>query len=379
MRAAIAVASAILIVAILQDAFETIVLPRRVTRRFRMARFFYRAAWIPSAALARRIASEKRRETYLGFFGPLSLILLLSLWAAGLVTGFAVLLWSIGTPIHGPDSGEGFATYLYLSGTTFFTLGYGDVTPRETAGRVVAVVEAGTGFGLLALIMGYLPVIYQAFSRREAAISLLDARAGSPPSAAELLRRHSGSPDDLNRVLHDWERWAADLLESHISYPVLCYYRSQHNNQSWLTSLTAILDASALVIVGIEGTSKRQAELTLAMARHAVVDLAQIFDTPPREPVPDRLPPDELTRLRAFLNSASVRPAEGDSADSQLRALRRVYEPYVKPLSDFLLLPLPRWSPEVDAVDNWQTSAWGRITGGVDRTSIARSHRDGHF
>ena len=135
--------------------------------------------------------------------------------------------------------------------------------------------------------MGYFPVLYGAFSRREVWISLLDARAGSPPTAAELMRRHSyeGAEQALSLLLVEWERWSAELLESHISYPLLCYFRSQHNNQSWISALTAVLDTSALLIAGVQGHEARQAQLTFAMARHALVDLAQIF---PLAPVNER-------------------------------------------------------------------------------------------
>ena len=379
MRAVSIFLSVLLILGILLDAFETVVLPRRVTRRFRFARVFYRITWIPSAALVRRVSSSRRREAYLSFFGPLSLILLLVVWAVGLVIGFAALHWSLGSTLHQIEGQASFATYAYFSGTTFFTLGYGDLTPGAPLGRALAVVEAGMGFGFLALIIGYLPVIYQAFSRREASISLLDARAGSPPTATELLRRHGQSIQELDQLLRDWERWAADLLESHLSYPVLCYYRSQHNNQSWLTALTAILDASALVMVGMDGASKRQARLTFAMARHAVVDLAQIFNTAPRDPVPDRLPPDELKRLRSALATAGVGLAGGPAADEKLSYLRRMYEPYVSPLADFLLLPLPRWDPPANAFDNWQTSRWGRISATIDSPAGSPSQEEDHF
>lgn len=379
MRALVTVVSVLLILGILLDAFEVVVLPRRVTRRIRFARLYYRATWMPSAALARRISSSGRRETYLGFFGPLSLILLLVVWAVGLIIGFAALHWSLGSPLHMGAASASFATYVYLSGTTFFTLGYGDVTPSEPLGRALAVIEGGVGFGFLALIIGYLPVIYQAFSRREARISMLDARAGSPPSAGELLRRHGQALQELDQLLREWEQWAADLLESHLSYPVLCYYRSQHNNQSWLTALTAILDASALVMAGMDGALKRQAGLTFAMARHAVVDLAQIFNTPPREPVPDRLPPDDLMRLRSALAAAGVRLTSGPAADEKLSELRRMYEPYVSPLADFLLLPLPRWDLKADSFDNWQTSRWGRISAMIDSPVGAPSQEEDHF
>lgn len=379
MKSVAIVLSVFLILGILLDAFEVVVLPRRVTRRIRFARVFYRATWMPSAALARRISSSRRRETYLGFFGPLSLIMLLSVWAVGLITGFGALHWALGSPLHQVEGQASFATYVYLSGTTFFTLGYGDLTPNAPLGRALAVTEGGVGFGFLALIIGYLPVIYQAFSRREARISLLDARAGSPPSAAELLRRHGQSIRELDHLLRDWEVWAADLLESHLSYPVLCYYRSQHNNQSWLTALTAVLDASALVMVGMEGAPKRQAQLTFAMARHAVVDLAQIFNTPPREPVPERLPPAELIRLRAVLAAAGVKLADGAAADRQLSELRRMYEPFVSPLADYLFIPLPAWVPAPEIFDNWQTSRWGRISGLTEPAGTASREEEEHF
>ena len=379
MMTAVAVISVALILTILLDAFEAIVLPRRVTRRFRLTRLFYEVTWMPAAALARRIPSSRRREAFLGFYGPLSLILLLSIWAAGLIIGFAGLHWALGTPLHVVDGSRSFGTYVYLSGTTFFTLGYGDVTPGAPFGRALAIAEAGVGFGFLALVIGYVPVIYQAFSRREASTSLLDARAGSPPSAAELLRRHAENIHELDRLLLEWERWSAELLESHLSYPVLCYYRSQHNNQSWLTALTAVLDSSALVMVGVDGLSKRQAQLTFAMARHAVVDLAQIFNTPPRKPVPDRLPPDELNRLRATLAAAGVQLAAGPSADQQLSELRRMYEPFVSPLAEFLFIPLPPWIRPDEAFDNWQTSKWGRVSGLTSPPCVQSKEEEEHF
>src|SRR2546422_11719550 len=179
-----------LILVVLWDAFEVIILPRRVTRRFRLTRFFYRTTWKPWAAAARRMSKSNRRELLLSFYGPVSLLFLLSLWAAGLILGFACLHRSLEIPIKMEDGGTGFLTYLYFSGSTFFTLGLGDVLARSWTGRLLTVLEAGMGLGFLGIVIGYLPVLYQAFSRRELNISLLDARAGSPSTAAELLRRH---------------------------------------------------------------------------------------------------------------------------------------------------------------------------------------------
>src|SRR5579863_1316073 len=240
-----------IIAAILLEAFETIILPRRVTRRFRLTRAFYLSLWVPTKAIARLIRSTKTRESFLSFFGPLSLLILFALWATLLIFGFGFLYY--GNTPHDPTR-PSLQTCFYLSGTTFFTLGLGDVTPHTSAERVFAVFESGLGFGFLALIVSYLPVIYQAFSRREVNIVLLDARAGSPPTAAELLRRHSGphGEEALEQVLHDWERSAAEILESHVSYPAVSYFRSQHSNESWIAALTAILDVSALLIANVE-------------------------------------------------------------------------------------------------------------------------------
>jgi hypothetical protein len=304
--------------------------------------------------------------------------MLLSLWAISLVMSFAMLQWALGLRLNIPQEQVGFGTYAYMSGVTLFTLGFGDVTPSEPAGRAMIVGEAGIGFGFLALIIGYLPVIYSSFSRREANISLLDARAGSPPSVAELLRRHGQNMDELRDLLREWERWSADIMESHLSYPVLCFYRSQHNNQSWLTALTTILDASALLIVGIEGGPARQAQLTFAIARHAVVDLSQVFNTPPRAPLPDRLSPGELTRLRALLATTDINLRNDGAADQKLSELRQMYEPYANALADYLFVTIPSWIPPGENFDNWQTSAWGRISRGVAGSPAVESSDEEH-
>jgi hypothetical protein len=379
MRVFVSLLGIALILFVLLDAFEAIVLPRRVTRQLRLIRFFYRLTWIPWSALARRVHSSKRREAFLSFFGPLSLLMLLCVWALGLIAGFALLQWAFSSPLNVADRAVSFGTYLYLSGTTFFTLGLGDVTPVSSTGRALAVTESGVGFGFLALVIGYLPVIYQGFSRRETNISLLDARAGSPPSGTELLRRHGQYPEELERLLREWERWSAELMETHLSYPVLCYYRSQHDNQSWLSALVTILDASAMMIVGIDDGPLRQAQLTFAITRHAVVDLAQIFNASPRPPVPDRLLPVEMAKLRIILAAAGVKLRTGVKADEKLTELRQMYEPYVNALAEYLLMPVPVWIPATETFDSWQTSAWGRITTEGAASPLGNVQDEEHF
>ncbi len=349
----------LLVITVLWDAFETVVLPRRVTRRFRLVRAFYRFTWPFWSGGIRMLAPGRSRENALGYYGPLSFILLLTIWAAGLITGFGLLYWSMGDAIGTPGRTASFGICLYFSGTSFFTLGLGDIAPHSPAARLFSVLEAGMGFGFLAVVISYLPAIHQSFARREVNISLLDARAGSPPTAAEILKRHCDDIPDLTRLLSDWERWSAEMLESHLSFPVLVYFRSQHDNQSWLAALTAILDTAAFVIASFEGECVRQARLTFSMVRHAIVDLSLVLHRQPETPPGDRLPPDELASLRALLRTEGMQLRADPDSDRELQVLRMQYESYIYALSQWLVMPLPPWALTSVRLDNWQISAWG--------------------
>jgi hypothetical protein len=355
------IVSLALIVIIFIDTFEVVILPRRVRHSYRLARLFYRSAWSVWPVIARVFPTGRWRNGFLSVFGPLSLFLLLTIWAFGLIFGFALLHWSLNTAMAFPHTEEvNFASFIYFSGTTFFTLGYGDAVPLGALGRALSVAEAGIGFGFLAMVISYLPVLYQAFSRREIIISLLDSRAGSPPTAGELLRRMLSAQalSNINQLLIEWERWAAELLESHLSYPVLSYYRSQHDNQSWVGTLATILDTSALLIVFRDGPESYQARLTFAMARHAAVDLAMVFQSPPLPPRPDRLPEEGFAKLRALLEESEKQPRDESGLRKSLSELRGLYEPILNALAHHFQLALPPFQPDKPPVDNWQTSPW---------------------
>jgi hypothetical protein len=343
----------------LLDAFQTVISPRRATGRFRITRIFYIATWWPWSHVATRIHHPRKRETALSVYGPLSLLLLIVVWAGGILTGFALLYFALHSPLRDPlFSVAGFLSDLYLSGTTLFTLGIGDVLPQTRGVRVLIVLESGMGLGFLAMVISYFPVLYQAFSRREVSISLLDARAGSPPTAAELMRRHSfqGGVEALNILLIEWERWSAELLESHISYPLLCYFRSQHTNQSWLSALTAVLDVCALMIAGVQEHAARQAQLTFAIARHALVDIAQIFSQRPVEGE-DRLPPERFDQLYQQLCQAGIRVCRDGDSMERLKKIRLLYEGYAEAMSRYLCMPLPPWVTDQPHKDNWLSVA----------------------
>jgi hypothetical protein len=205
---------------------------------------------------------------------------------------------------------------------------------------------------------------------------LLDARAGSPATAVEILRRNKVRRDveELRKLLHDWEEWCADILESHLSYPVLAYYRSQHEAQSWLEAITVVLDTTSLILAGIEGLQVDTARFTFALARHAAVDLAQIFQTTPRPGV-DRLPPKDFARLQATLASLDLHLHEG-MPEQKLAALRATYEPFVSALADYLLVSLPPWIPPENSLDDWQTSAWDDMSPSSRKTLVKMMRRE---
>jgi len=369
LRVAAALGAALIVAGVLWDTFETVVLPRLVSRRFRLARSYFRRTWQLWSALAR--ALPRGREGALAVYGPITLLALLALWVLLLILAYGLLLWGLGSPLTANGSAPGgLGTDLYFSGTTFLTLGLGDVVPRGGPARAIAVVEVGTGFGMLALVVGYLPVLYQAFSRREVRISLLDAHAGSPPTAGALLLRHPPGrrARRLNAILADWEGWAADLLETHLSYPLLAYYRSQHEDQSWVAALTMILDTCALVLASEPETVgddelAEQAGFTFAMSRHAAVDLAQYFFGATGRTARAERPVSARERARLIeLLGATVSLPHGDAGrrlEARLHAMRALYEPYLVALADYLLMPLPPWAPEPDLLDDWQTTADG--------------------
>lgn len=362
----------LLIFVVLWDAFETVILPRTITRSLRLTRVFYRVLWRAWSSLVKRVRVGERRTMLLAIFGPFSLLLLFCLWSSLLIFGFALVQFGLHLPTASPSAAlnaqavASFGDYLYESGVTFYTLGYGDVIPRSALGRTIAVLESGTGFGLLAIIVSYLPVIYQAFSRRETTPLLLDARAGSPPTAGALIQRHAQSQmmEAMLPLLEKFEIWSADILESFISYPVLAYYRAQHERLAWLSALTTILDTTALIQASLPDNSpaskalRWQAQLTFALARHVLVDISYLLHVSPTVLVPDRLSQESWRQLCLAASQNEVSLLDDADAWHQLQKFRREYEPFVFGLASFLLLAVPAWSTQSPTRDSWQITAW---------------------
>jgi hypothetical protein len=357
MRAAGAILGLLLLTVVLSDAFEVMLLPRRVRRKMRLVTYLLRSTWFVWSSAAAYLRPGPRRDSFLSLYGPLSLLMLIGVWVAGLIAAFGIVSWgSTLDPVHG------IFNHLYFSGITFFTVGYGDLTPKTPWAKIAAVVEAGTGLAFLATVIGYLPVLYQLFSRREIQVIMLDPRAGSPPTATVLLTRHGHgeSMAALQGLLHEWELWFALVLESHLSYPMLSYYRSQHDNESWIAALAAIMDTCALILVGLREVSTFQARVTFAAARLALVEVNRALRLSPDVHAESRLTPSEFNEMKAELVAAGLALTDEENAEERLAEFRATYEPFLAGLADHLLLYVPGWLAPKLQLDNWQVSPRGR-------------------
>jgi hypothetical protein len=350
--------SVVFILLLLAEFFVTFLLPRRVRRDPVIARGVLRSMWIPWRAVAGRLPTASG-DTMLGIFGPLGLLVILAVLSAGVVAGFAGLQWADTSHLVGKGHAD-FGDFFYFSAGNFFSASTVSV-PVNGLGKALHVVEAATGLAFLGVAIGYLPALFQAFSRRETAVTRLDPRAGSPPTAAALLQRSSqrGGWSELNDYLHEWETWTAELMETHLSYPILGYFRSQHLRQNWLAALTTVVDACAYAIAYGPNEQIDSAELTFRIGRHALSDLSLAFSA--RRLARDReldtrrrLSPDGLRELRATLENSGLHSEGTPESEKLLETLRGSYERYAIAISRQLRLPLPDWLPPEDVREYWR-------------------------
>jgi hypothetical protein len=359
MRILVGVLGAALVLAMLLEIFLAFLLPRRVKRDPRIVRSVFRYLWLPWRRLA-RLLPDRPADTMLGIYGPFGLVILLVLWVAGMMLGYGCLQWALGSHLQ-PEGSVGFGDDLYFSAASMVASGTAGLAAQSGGARAVQVIDAASGFAVLTIVIGYLPALFQAFSRRETTVSQLDARAGSPPSAGRLILRtvESGGWPRLNGYLGEWETWAAELMETHLSYPILAYFRSQHLNQNWLSALCTVLDASAFTVAAAPAGTVDEARFTYAIGRHAVADLSYTFGSGVVPPASDRLPPADFDQLIAALAQAGLElDAEPAMISERLSKLRILYEPYINGLAGRLALRLPPWTAPESPTDNWRTTEW---------------------
>ncbi len=359
MRVLVGVLGGALVALMLLEIFVSFLLPRRVKRDPRIVRQVFNYAWLPWRRVARMLP-QQAGDTLLGIYGPFGVLLNLALWVGGMMLGYACLQWAGGSQLMAGHA-VGFGNDLYFSAATLASSSTAGLYAQTTFARTVQVIDAGSGLAVIAIVIGYLPSLYQAFSRREATVSQLDARAGSPPSAGRLVVRSTQRDGwaALNRYLSGWETWVAELMETHLAYPVLAYFRSQHVNQNWLAAICTLLDTCAFTIAAAPPGSVDAARFTYAIARHAVVDLSYSFQLEPLAPSEDRLPSADLEEILRQLAEVGVEAAsELARIEERLARMRASYEPYVNALAERLELGMPPWLASESPTDNWRTTEW---------------------
>ena len=331
MRVVAGIFGVALILVMISEFFVAFLLPRRVRRDPRIARGLSRLLWLPWRALARRLPPASA-DTLLGFFGPFALLFQLVVWTLGIMLGYSLLEWAV--------VGGSFGTRVLSSSGVFLSA---EGPSGSTAGHVIGLLEAATGVGVVFIVIGYLPAVYASFSRRETAVSQLATRAGSPPTAGIILHQAIGRQHwrELERELREWEAWAAELMETHLSYPLLGFYRSQHVNQNWLAALTAMVDVAAFVKATAPEGKVVAADVTYAIGRHALADLTTQYGLAARPA--DRLTEREFDHLYEVVETATDDAVERGEAMERLAELRSAYEPNAEALAHFLALDLPSW------------------------------------
>ncbi len=325
----------------LLDVLRTLVMPRAARGRFRLSRILFRPVWRPWRWVGVRRKTIQSRERVLAAAAPVFFFVLLFGWVSLALLAYALILWSPAF-VHGMGRIDGsFGDALYTSGSSLFTLGIGAGAASGWT-RAIVVLAGATGLGLFAVVIAYLPVLYQAFNRREVGVLLLDARAGSPPSGPELLHRmgSAGMASSLPELFAEWERWVADVLETHMSYPILVLFRSPHDNTSWVTSLGSVLDAATLMLTSVEGEPDERAKLLYGTAVHAVEDLYYYLRLTEREAVIQR---DEFEDVLDDMkdDGFAIRPL--DDAFARFTEKRAKYAPRLDALAVLLAAPPGLW------------------------------------
>ncbi|TMD65753.1 MAG: two pore domain potassium channel family protein [Chloroflexi bacterium] len=263
---------------LLNDVFQSVVVPRSTPSRFRISRLVIVNGWRVVRAVGLRSRTAGSRERLLGTFAPMVVILLLLIWISGLIIGFGLMLYAFRGSTTPPIENLGSA--IYAAGTSLLTISFSNIVANSGGARLVSIAAGMAGLGTIALAISFLFSIYATFQRREILIVTLDARAGAPPSGVTLLATMAklGVIDDLPRFFGDWEKWAAEVLDSHLAYPVLAYFRSSHDNESWVSALGAVLDATTLLLTTCDGGPHGPAKLMYAMGTHLVEDLGRFFN-----------------------------------------------------------------------------------------------------
>lgn len=326
---------------VMWDIFQTIVVPRPTPGRLRLARYVIPPTWRLWRAIGTRDRSKPPSDWFLGLYAPAASILLFVLWLALIICADGLLLWALRSEVTPPPAG--FFDTLYFAGSSVLTLGFGEIIATGAASRLVVLVAGATGLGVVALVITFIFSLFASYQRREVLVVTLSARAKAPPSAVTLLETHArlDMTGDLPELFRNWEHWSAEVLDSHVAYPLLGYFRSSHDNISWISALGAVLDSAALVVTTIEGVPRGQAEMLLRVGAHLVEDISNYVGQSHDGSAVD---------VAGFETAYEHLARAGYALEPQERAwraferVRRTYAGRLDALAAYWATPAPSWS-----------------------------------
>ena len=335
----VVVGVAIVAVAIL-DVFQSVIVPRPTGRLFRPSVFLSRTLWQLWRGVAARIHDAEFRESYLGAFAPFVLVTFLVFWIASLVVGYGAMFYGLRDEIRPtPNVFEA----LYFAGTSLVTIGIGDFAPTGALARALTLAAGASGLGAFAIITAFLFPIFGSYQRREAFVVMFTNRAGAPPSGLDLIETHARDHmlDDLHATLRSSELWLAEVLETHLAYPILAYFRSTHDDISWIAVVGTILDASTLAMTTLDIPNAGEANVVNRLGRHFVNDVTRYFRFPAAEHA--RIERREFDLAYDRLHAANVPLRERERAWVAFADLRATYASKLDDMATFWSIPRAKW------------------------------------
>jgi len=339
-RVAVFAVGAGLLVATLGSAVRTVILPRGIQAKLATAVFL--TTRVIFRIRVGRAPSYERRDRVMAGYGPVSLLTLALVWQLATGTAYTAMFWAEGTRPLGAA--------LTMSGSSLYTLGFQH--PDSLFGTLLAFSEAALGLGLLALLISYLPTLYNAFSRREVFVAQLEVRAGSPPFGPTMIERYAniGWLGGMTALWERWEGWFVELEETHTSFPALVFFRSPQPEHSWITAAGAMLDGAALV----SSTLTEHDPDAAIMLRAGYLSLRRIADyfaipynASPSPTDPISVARDEYDEVYDRLERAGIDlKSDRDQAWRDFVGWRVNYDTVLITLASLVVAPTAPWSSD---------------------------------
>jgi hypothetical protein len=331
----------VVVLVTLYDVFQSVVMPRPAVGRLRVSVTLGYQGWRVWRKVAKRPRRLQLREAALAAYAPLAVVALLVLWAFFLILGYALIY--NGLPDGLRPQPASFGATLYFSTGRMLAFPVGGIEATGAATQTLTSIEAASGFGLFALVISLLFSLFSSFQRRESAVVALDALAGAPPSGVQLLENcaRDHMPEQLVTTFEEWRLWTVDVLESHLSYPLLFYFRSSHDNEGWPNSFGAVMDAATLVLTTIDGGPVGPARLMYKVGAHLVTDM-RMFYRYAGDAVPG-VEREEFLEARDRLTRSGYQMRPLEKSWEEFSALRSKYALWLNVTTKALDVPPAPW------------------------------------